>query len=69
MSVFTNKVALVLAGAQGIGKACSLLLAEQGATVYVADWAVEEAQATADEIKTKGGNAEGRFFNAFDNDS
>ncbi|PSB87548.1 oxidoreductase [Photobacterium damselae subsp. damselae] len=69
MSVFTNKVALVLAGAQGIGKACSLLLAEQGATVYVADWAVEEAQATVDEIKAKGGNAEGRFFNAFDNDS
>ncbi len=32
--MFQNKTVLVLAGAQGIGKACSLLVASQGANVY-----------------------------------
>ncbi len=67
--MFQNKTVLVLAGAQGIGKACSLLLASQGANVYVADWNVDEATATAEEIKKNNGKATGMFFNAFDNDS
>ncbi|MGS0694484.1 SDR family NAD(P)-dependent oxidoreductase [Shewanella sp. 0m-4] len=69
MSRFENNVALVLAGAQGIGRACSLLLGAQGATVYVADWDVEQAKATASEINANNGQAIGLFFNAFDNDS
>lgn len=75
---FENKVALVLAGAQGIGRACSMLLAAQGAKVYIADWDLDLASATAREINTNHGNhgnhgihgrATGIFFNAFDNDS
>lgn len=71
MSLFENKVALVLAGAHGIGKACSLLLASQGADVYVADWDVEQAKVTADECNanSKSSKAKEVFFNAFDNES
>lgn len=73
-TVFENKVALVLAGAQGIGKACSVLLAAQGAKVYIADWDLDLASATAREINIsksndESGHAKGVFFNAFDNDS
>ncbi|EAS64933.1 7-alpha-hydroxysteroid dehydrogenase [Photobacterium angustum S14] len=67
--MFKNKTVLVLAGAQGIGKACSKLLASQGANVYVADWNIDEATATANEITKNNGKATGMFFNAFDNDS
>lgn len=69
MTIFNNKVVLVLAGAQGIGKACSILLASQGAMVYIADWDQDQAQTTADEINANNGRAKGMFFNAFDNDS
>lgn len=72
---FDNKIALVLAGAQGIGRACSLLLAAKGAKVYVADWDLDLASATAREINTRSrndgesGRAVGVFFNAFENDT
>lgn len=72
---FDNKIALVLAGAQGIGRACSLLLAAKGAKVYVADWDLDLASATAREINTRSrnhgesGSAVGVFFNAFENDT
>ncbi|MCY9803777.1 SDR family NAD(P)-dependent oxidoreductase [Vibrio scophthalmi] len=72
---FDNKIALVLAGAQGIGRACSLLLAAKGAKVYVADWDLDLASATAREINTcsrndgESSSAVGVFFNAFENDT
>lgn len=71
MGLFKEKVVLVLAGAQGIGKACSLLLGAQGGAVYVADWDQGQAQNVADEINEKNGNkkAKGMFFDAFDTGS
>ncbi|RJX75169.1 SDR family oxidoreductase [Vibrio sinensis] len=69
---FANKVALVLAGAQGIGRSCSMLLAQKGAKVYIADWDLDLASATAREINTDSSNissASGVFFNAFDSDT
>ncbi|MFA0414449.1 SDR family NAD(P)-dependent oxidoreductase [Vibrio renipiscarius] len=69
---FDNKIALVLAGAQGIGRACSMLLAAKGAKVYIADWDFDLASATASEINANSanlGSAVGVFFNAFDNET
>ncbi|KII75670.1 SDR family NAD(P)-dependent oxidoreductase [Vibrio renipiscarius] len=69
---FETKIALVLAGAQGIGRACSMLLAAKGAKVYIADWDFDLASATAGEINANSiclGSAVGVFFNAFDNET
>ena len=69
MNCFKQKIALVLAGAHGIGKACSQLLASQGAKVFVADWDLDSAKDTAAAINAQGGEAIGLFFNAFEHDS
>jgi len=45
-----GKIALVTGGAQGIGKAISLLLAEKGSDVIVSDVNLEKAEETAREI-------------------
>jgi len=54
---FTGKVALVTGGGSGIGRATSLLLAERGASVLVADLAADNAAAVEREISDKGGTA------------
>ena len=41
----------------GIGKACALLLAREGATVVVTDVKADEGQAVADQIRSAGGQA------------
>ncbi|NYB72752.1 SDR family oxidoreductase [Sedimentibacter hydroxybenzoicus DSM 7310] len=56
---FKGKIAVVTGGASGIGKSCCLSLAEKGATVIAVDRNENGAKAVADEIKQKGGNAEG----------
>ena len=47
----------VTGGASGIGRACALRFAEEGATIAVADLNGERAQRVADEITDAGGTA------------
>jgi len=53
----TNKVAFVTGGASGIGEACAVMMAKQGAKVAVVDLKIESAQKTADAINAAGGKA------------
>ena len=57
MGLLDNKVAIVTGGARGLGKAYSLRMAEEGAKIVVSDILMEDAEATAKEIKAKGGQA------------
>jgi 3-oxoacyl-[acyl-carrier protein] reductase len=52
-----GKVALVTGGAQGIGRAIALLLAEQGGDIVVSDINLERAEETAREIEGRGRRA------------
>jgi 2-hydroxycyclohexanecarboxyl-CoA dehydrogenase len=52
-----GKVALVTGGGGGMGGAQCRLFAAEGAAVCVADFALDRAQAVADEIKAAGGKA------------
>ena len=52
-----DKVAIVVGGANGIGRATSLTLARQGARCVIADLDIERANTAAEEIKIQGGNA------------
>ena len=53
-----GKVALVTGAAKGIGAACAAVLAEQGATVVVADIDAAAGRTMAEGIVGKGGRAE-----------
>lgn len=55
--ILENKIALVTGAAQGIGKAISLCLAKEGASVAVCDINLEKASETAKEIESFGKNA------------
>lgn len=57
MGILDKKVVIVTGGANGLGKAYCLGLAEEGAGVVVADIMEKEARAVADEIKAAGGQA------------
>ncbi len=52
-----DKVAIVVGGASGIGRASATLLAQEGAKVMIADVLIENANKVADNIKAKGGEA------------
>ncbi|MGR3807272.1 NAD(P)-dependent dehydrogenase, short-chain alcohol dehydrogenase family [Pasteurella testudinis DSM 23072] len=50
-----GKTAFITGGARGIGKSVAFGFAQAGANVVIADWDIEEAQKTAEEIaKTEG---------------
>ena len=57
MERLKDKVAIITGGAQGIGEAITRRLADEGADVAILDIQHEKAQAVADDIGTKGGNA------------
>lgn len=50
----TDKTAIVTGGANGIGKATAIMLAEHGANIVIADLKLEDAQAAAKEIEALG---------------
>lgn len=54
MNRFEGRVAAVIGGASGMGKAISVRLAREGATVYVADNNAELAEETAGQIREQG---------------
>jgi 3-oxoacyl-[acyl-carrier protein] reductase len=57
LSGLTGKISLVTGASQGIGRACALELAKQGATVALAARNVEKLEAVAAEIVAAGGTA------------
>jgi NAD(P)-dependent dehydrogenase (short-subunit alcohol dehydrogenase family) len=52
-----GKVAIITGGALGIGRACAIRLAEEGARVVVTDIKEEEGRQVVEEIKSSGGEA------------
>ena len=58
MGLVNGKVAVVTGGAQGIGEAISMTLAKEGAAIAVIDVNLEKAQATVENIKKLGVDAE-----------
>jgi len=58
---FRGQVALVVGGAQGIGKAIAVRLAREGAAVVIADVDKEMMGRTVSEISKEGGEVRGEF--------
>ena len=57
MTKLSNKTALITGAARGIGASISRLMAQQGASVYLADVLFEQAQQVASSIIDSGGQA------------
>ena len=56
-AALSDRVAIVFGSATGIGAACARTLADRGATVILADVAVQAAERTAAQIVASGGQA------------
>jgi len=58
MNRMRGKSAVVTGGALGIGRACALMLAEEGASVVVTDVDITKGSLVVEEIRRQGGAAE-----------
>jgi NAD(P)-dependent dehydrogenase (short-subunit alcohol dehydrogenase family) len=54
MKRYTDRIALVTGGANGIGKATCRRLCEEGATVVIADYNLKSAQEYASQLYSEG---------------
>ena len=61
-----DKVAIITGAASGIGKEIATVFAKEGAKVAIADLNLDEANITAEEIKSKGGQAMAVAMNVTD---
>lgn len=66
MKRYTDRIALVTGGANGIGKATCRRLCEEGATVVIADYNLKSAQEYASQLYSEGYSALAIYFNALD---
>ena len=57
MKRFENKTAIVTGGGSGIGLACAIRLASEGANIVIADIQEKESQAAVAKIRENGGKA------------
>lgn len=64
MKRMQGKVALVTAATKGIGRACAMRLAAEGAAVYLGSITLEEGRPVAEEIAAQGGRAKAVYFDA-----
>ena len=69
MKRLQNKVALVTSASKGIGLACALRLAEEGARVCMGVRRMEDTQKICDEYKERGIRYDARVFEAMQEDS
>ena len=60
MGRLTGKVALVTGGSRGIGKAIAMAYAREGATLFICARGRESLEATVEEIRSAGGEAQGQ---------
>ncbi|MBC8579040.1 7alpha-hydroxysteroid dehydrogenase [Zhenhengia yiwuensis] len=65
MKKLENQVALVTAATKGIGLACALKLAENGATVYMGVRRIEATQEICDQYKSQGFKMFPLYFDAY----
>lgn len=63
---FSGRVAAVIGGGSGMGRAISHRLAAEGAHVYVVDLGADAARTVADEIAAAGGSAQAEVVDATD---
>jgi NAD(P)-dependent dehydrogenase (short-subunit alcohol dehydrogenase family) len=66
LSRFEGRVAAVIGGGSGMGRAIARRLAEEGAHVYVADLSADAAKNVAQEISDAGGSATAEQLDATD---
>ena len=64
-----DEVAYITGAGSGIGRSSALIFAREGAKVICADFNLETAQKTADDIIAQGGDAIASFVDIGDSDS